>query len=411
MSRSWATHCTGSSSRWRERRHPDCSSISRNCASKMRARGGAPRTRWQAGYAPPWTLLSSRALEHEVARYADEVWFVTEDDAASYRAASGVPTRVVPNTVPAAALGHYRSVRPVPGGYAYLGAFDHGANLQAATRLVKRIHPLVRRHEPSARLTLIGRRPPDDLRRLAETTPGVSLRGDVADAVGELAATGPLSLHLNGAVGPSSSFWRPPRPAFPSSLRPTASTGSISSQAKKSSSRAPTAISRRRSCAFGASRRWLNAFAIGPRIRVLRQIRPAGRGAGDPGRSQDRGSGHMIGPGHRLRLALWRVRNPGTQRRCPACGTAVARFAPYGVALRADAQCPGCGSTRTPPRLVVVSRALHGVLRPGAQGPIGRARTLARSRRAQTPSGLPFDRRRARTRDASDGPDRPRTPV
>jgi SAM-dependent methyltransferase len=52
----------------------------------------------------------------------------------------------------------------------------------------------------------------------------------------------------------------------------------------------------------------------------------------------------MISPGHRFRLALWRARNRGTQRRCPACGTTVSRFAPYGVALRPDAQCPGCGS-------------------------------------------------------------------
>lgn len=52
----------------------------------------------------------------------------------------------------------------------------------------------------------------------------------------------------------------------------------------------------------------------------------------------------MIGPGHRLRLALWRARHPGTQRRCPACGATVARFAPYGSALRPDAQCPTCGS-------------------------------------------------------------------
>jgi glycosyltransferase involved in cell wall biosynthesis len=140
-------------------------------------------------------------VERDIARYADEVWFVTETDADAYRAATGAATRVIPNTVPAAALEHYRAVRPAPGAYAFLGAFDHGANLGAATRLVQRIHPLVLRREPSARLSLIGRRPPDDLRRLAEETPGVSMHGDVADAVGELAATGPLVAPLEWGSG------------------------------------------------------------------------------------------------------------------------------------------------------------------------------------------------------------------
>jgi glycosyltransferase involved in cell wall biosynthesis len=140
-------------------------------------------------------------VERDVARYADEVWFVTEADADAYRAATGAATRVIPNTVPAATLAHYQAIRPAPGAYAFLGAFDHGANLRAAKRLVERIHPLVRDREPSARLSLIGRRPPDDLRRLVEDTPGVTMHGDVADAVGELAATGPLAAPLEWGSG------------------------------------------------------------------------------------------------------------------------------------------------------------------------------------------------------------------
>jgi len=145
-------------------------------------------------------------VELDIARYADEVWFVTEADATAYRDATGIPTRVIPNTVPVDALEHYRSVRPRPGGYAYLGAFDHGANLRAAKRLVERIHPLVRHLEPSAHLSLIGRRPPDALYRLARSTPGVSLHGDVADALGELAATGPLVAPLEWGSGTKLKF-------------------------------------------------------------------------------------------------------------------------------------------------------------------------------------------------------------
>ena len=140
-------------------------------------------------------------VERDVARFADEVWFVTSEDADEYHRATGVATRAVPNTVPAAAFERYRAVRSSPGGYAYLGAFDHGANLRAATRLVQRIHPIVRQAEPTARLTFIGRRPPDTLRRLAEATPGVELQGDVADAMAALVAAGPLVAPLEWGSG------------------------------------------------------------------------------------------------------------------------------------------------------------------------------------------------------------------
>lgn len=43
-------------------------------------------------------------------------------------------------------------------------------------------------------------------------------------------------------------------------------------------------------------------------------------------------------------LAAWRWTHRGRERTCPACGNTVARFAPYGVLRRPDAQCPGCGS-------------------------------------------------------------------
>jgi SAM-dependent methyltransferase len=49
-------------------------------------------------------------------------------------------------------------------------------------------------------------------------------------------------------------------------------------------------------------------------------------------------------PFRRAYLAAWRWTHRGNARSCPACGTRAARFAPYGVTRRPDAQCPGCGS-------------------------------------------------------------------
>jgi SAM-dependent methyltransferase len=48
--------------------------------------------------------------------------------------------------------------------------------------------------------------------------------------------------------------------------------------------------------------------------------------------------------GHRLRLLIWQATHRGRARHCPACLTEVSRFAPYGVLMREDAQCPRCGS-------------------------------------------------------------------
>lgn len=52
----------------------------------------------------------------------------------------------------------------------------------------------------------------------------------------------------------------------------------------------------------------------------------------------------MRGGLRRMYLGGWRITHRGVGRFCPACRTTVTRFAPYGLARRPDAQCPGCGS-------------------------------------------------------------------
>lgn len=64
------------------------------------------------------------------------------------------------------------------------------------------------------------------------------------------------------------------------------------------------------------------------------------------GRRGEKAGGRGVNSGRRRRayLAGWRLTHRGTERTCPACETSVSRFAPFGVAQRPDAQCPGCGS-------------------------------------------------------------------
>lgn len=140
-------------------------------------------------------------VERGAARYADEVWFVTQADATRYRVLTGAATRVVPNTVDVARYASYRAIRSSPGSMAFVGAFDNPANVEAARRLAVRVLPILRRRRPEATLTLVGRRPPDDLRRLVARTMGGSLVADAPDALEVLARHGPLAAPLQSGTG------------------------------------------------------------------------------------------------------------------------------------------------------------------------------------------------------------------
>jgi glycosyltransferase involved in cell wall biosynthesis len=167
----------------------------RSLAQPWRSAGLADRLR---------SWLDKRVLRHvegSVASHADEVWFVTAQDAETYARSTGTPTRVVPNTVNASAYAGYRSIPRQKGRFAFLGSFDHAPNRHAAIRLVRRILPLVRRDHPDAELVLIGRRPPSAFRNLIARTAGASLHADAEDALKLLAANGPLVVPLESGSG------------------------------------------------------------------------------------------------------------------------------------------------------------------------------------------------------------------
>jgi glycosyltransferase involved in cell wall biosynthesis len=85
---------------------------------------------------------------------------------------------------------------PDPGGsgVAFAGAFMHEPNVEAARRLVRDIHPLVRARRPDAKLTIVGADPPTDLLE----RDGVRVTGRVPDLApyleGAAVLVAPLSL-------------------------------------------------------------------------------------------------------------------------------------------------------------------------------------------------------------------------
>jgi polysaccharide biosynthesis protein PslH len=78
----------------------------------------------------------------------------------------------------------------------FLGGFDWRPNLDAVSLLLDRIFPEVRVAEPSARLDLVGRRPPESLVRRAAAMEGVELHADVPDVRPYLARSGAMVVPL-----------------------------------------------------------------------------------------------------------------------------------------------------------------------------------------------------------------------
>jgi glycosyltransferase involved in cell wall biosynthesis len=78
----------------------------------------------------------------------------------------------------------------------FLGGFDWRPNLDAVALLLDNIFPAVRAAEPSARLCLVGRRPPEALRKRVKACDGVSLHADVSDVRPFLARSGVMVVPL-----------------------------------------------------------------------------------------------------------------------------------------------------------------------------------------------------------------------
>jgi glycosyltransferase involved in cell wall biosynthesis len=121
---------------------------------------------------------------------------VSEVDAARLRHDFGVPqVDVVENGVDIAYFRPSSAPRD-PAGILFLGSLDWRPNLDGVTELLDRVFPAVRAIEPGAMLRLVGRNPPDWLRRRAASVAGVELLGNVPDVRPYLADCGMMVVPL-----------------------------------------------------------------------------------------------------------------------------------------------------------------------------------------------------------------------
>ena len=136
-----------------------------------------PLKRWYIGR--QWRKFED--FERRVFRESDQVVAVSQEDAALIRDHLGARhVDVVENGVDTAYFRPDDSQRD-PGQILFLGSLDWRPNLNAVDQLLDKVFPAVRAHEPSARLCLVGRNPPEALKRRIQATPGVELHANVPD--------------------------------------------------------------------------------------------------------------------------------------------------------------------------------------------------------------------------------------
>lgn len=132
---------------------------------------------------------------------ADRVVAVSDEDVDLIRARFGVDhTAVVENGVDNDYFRPGKGPRE-PDRILFLGGLDWRPNLDAIDQLLDTIFPAVRAVVPSAKLCLVGRRPPASLRRRVGGLASVELHADVPDVRPFLACSGVMAVPLRVGGG------------------------------------------------------------------------------------------------------------------------------------------------------------------------------------------------------------------
>jgi sugar transferase (PEP-CTERM/EpsH1 system associated) len=134
------------------------------------------------------------AYEAEVARRVDASLFVSEAEAALFRARSGLgadKVYAVENGIDTDRFDPAIGLDAVGAGggplAVFTGQMDYRPNIDAVRWFANDILPLIRQQDPQARFAIVGRAPTDAVRALS-MLPGVTVTGEVADVRPWLAA-------------------------------------------------------------------------------------------------------------------------------------------------------------------------------------------------------------------------------
>lgn len=119
--------------------------------------------------------------EGEVCRAARKVIAVSEVDADTMRRNYGLPSvGVTPTGVDLEYFSPPADPAPLAN-LAFLGSMDWMPNIDGMEWFVREVLPLIRRRKPDCSLAIVGRKPPESIRRLAAEHPLVQVTGTVPD--------------------------------------------------------------------------------------------------------------------------------------------------------------------------------------------------------------------------------------
>jgi glycosyltransferase involved in cell wall biosynthesis len=151
-----------------------------------------PLRRWYIGR--QWRKF--QRFEQSVLGEVEQTIAVSDTDAQRLRADFGIErVSVVENGVDTAYF-QPRARSRDPRRLMFLGSLDWRPNLDGVNLLLERVFPGVRAAEPAASLCLVGRNPPEALRRRVAATLGVELHANVPDVRPFLADCGMLVVPL-----------------------------------------------------------------------------------------------------------------------------------------------------------------------------------------------------------------------
>jgi glycosyltransferase involved in cell wall biosynthesis len=136
-----------------------------------------------------------------VSEQADALFCVSDGDADYFRTQGARSVRVVPNGVDCGAYAHLPAGRRAePPMILFLGAMSWTPNATAAVFLAREVFPDVRRRFAYARLCIVGRDPPSDVRALGDL-PGVQVTGGVPSVLPYLEEASVLAVPLESGGG------------------------------------------------------------------------------------------------------------------------------------------------------------------------------------------------------------------